>query len=230
MFGNNGDAYDSKYSKVLTIVLIVVIIGVLALLGFLGYDIISKMQDDSTNQGQKFNEMLDNTAGVRRNKTNTNGNLSINILDTNTGGDISSSRAKTQYYEGYAVAGKLEIPAINLEYMILADSSAGAIEVAVALSYTQNGLNEPGNSVIIGHNYRNGSFFGNNDKLKNGDTVYVTDMTGRKIKYKIYNIYKATPEESDYYTKDTNGAREVILATCTDDSKERLVIWAREAE
>jgi sortase (surface protein transpeptidase) len=53
-------------------------------------------------------------------------------------------------------------------------------------------------------------------------------MTGTRIKYNIYNIYEAAPEESDYFTKETNGRREIVLATCTDNSKARLIIFAAE--
>ena len=30
--------------------------------------------------------------------------------------------------------------------------------------------------------------------------------------------------------RDTNGKREISLTTCTDDTRDRLIIWAREVE
>ena len=66
-------------------------------------------------------------------------------------------------------------------------TTPSSIEAAVAILYSANGLNQPGNTVISGHNYRNGSFFGNNDKLKLGDKVYITDNSGTKLKYNIYS-------------------------------------------
>ena len=48
------------------------------------------------------------------------------------------------------------------------------------------------------------------------------------MKYNIYNIYTTTPDDAEYMTRDTNGKREISLSTCTDNSKERLVIWAVE--
>ena len=74
--------------------------------------------------------------------------------------------------------------------------------------YTAQGLNNEGNSVIIGHNYRNGTMFSNVDKLTNGDYIYITDMTGRKVKYQIYSVYRASGSESEYITRNTNGLRE----------------------
>ena len=90
------------------------------------------------------------------------------------------------------------------------------------------GPNQVGNTVIIGHNYRNGAFFGNNDKLALGDKIYITDTTGTRIEYTIYNIYETTADDADYFDRDTAGKREISLSTCTDNSKARLVIWAAE--
>lgn len=240
---------ESNYSKVLTIVLIIIIIVILIMLGFLSFDVIGKIKNKQT--AKEGVETVDNAIsnrGRRRTNTNTNneeanssindrenylGNITTeNTVDPNSSSGGSGSRSSTkkvETYKGYPLAGKIEIPAINLEYPLLDSRSAGAIEVAVAISYTQNGVNQPGNTVIIGHNYRNGSFFGNNDRLKNGDLVYVTDMDGNRVRYEIYQINNnVAPEESSYFTKDTGGAREIVLATCTDNSKGRLVIFAKE--
>ena len=51
------------------------------------------------------------------------------------------------------------------------------------------GLNKIGNTVIIGHNYRNGAFFGSNKRLNEGDKVYITDNAGLRVEYTIYKIY-----------------------------------------
>lgn len=63
--------------------------------------------------------------------------------------------------------------------------------------------------------------------MKNGDKVYITDLTGKRLSYTIYNIYETTENDADYMVRDTGGATEVSLATCTDDSQKRLVIWAK---
>lgn len=104
------------------------------------------------------------------------------------------------------------------------------MEVAVGIAYGP-GLNKVGNTVILGHNYRNGTFFSDNKKLENGDLIYITDSeTGTRLKYVIYNTYIAGSDEFDYATRDTAGKREISLSTCTDDVKNRLIIWAKEAE
>ena len=58
--------------------------------------------------------------------------------------------------------------------------------------------------------------------------IYITDTTGTRIEYNIYNIYETTADDADYFDRDTAGKREISLSTCTDNSKARLVIWAAE--
>lgn len=90
------------------------------------------------------------------------------------------------------------------------------------------GLNQVGNTVIIGHNYRNGAFFGSNKRLAEGDKVYITDNSGTRVEYTIYKKYLTPQEDYSYATRNTNGKREITLVTCHTDNKYRLVIFARE--
>ena len=87
-------------------------------------------------------------------------------------------------------------------------------------------LNEPGNVTIVGHNYRNGTFFSNNKNIQYGDKIYITDIRGRRVEYEVFNKYFTTAEDADFMMRDTNGKREISLSTCTEDVKQRLVIWA----
>ena len=122
--------------------------------------------------------------------------------------------------------GTMEIPATNFKYPVLEKVTKKSIETAVAFQWGA-GLNQPGNSVIIGHNYRNGLFFSNNKKLQNGDKIYITDNSGTKLTYTIYNKFQTSDTDTSFYQRDTNGKAEVTLSTCTDDSKARLIILAR---
>ena len=145
------------------------------------------------------------------------------IQDANTG---SSGTAAKPIYKGFGVLGTMEIPAINFKYPILEKVTKKSIETAVAFLYG-TGINQPGNSVIIGHNYRNGLFFSNNKKLNIGDKVYITDNGGTKLTYTIYNKFETTAEDTSFYQRDTGGKPEVTLSTCTDDSSARLIIFAK---
>ena len=60
-----------------------------------------------------------------------------------------------------------------------------------------------------------------------GDKIYVTDNSKNKLTYTIYQKFETTPEDAEYMTRNTNGATEISLSTCTDDSKARLIIWAK---
>ena len=141
-------------------------------------------------------------------------------------GGISAVLNNKLTYKGYAVNGKIEIPRIDLEYPIL-EANADTIMVAVGFIYGP-GLNEVGNNVIIGHNFRDGRFFSNNDKLSIGDKIYITDLSNRRLEYKITKKYITDANDFSYAVRDTKGKREISLSTCTDDVSGRLVIWAEE--
>ena len=223
---------ETKYEKSLTIILSIVVIAVLILLGFLGYDVAKKYSTKKTVAEvlNKFDDSIENNED-QNNSTVENvtvSNVEVDNANNSNNSNSSNGSGKTIQFQGYNVVGKMEIPAIDLEYHILEKATPSSIEAALAVQYTANGLNEVGNTLIVGHNYRNGSFFGSNDKLQLGDKVYITDTTGRRIKYNIYNIYETSPEDGDFIMRDTNGKREVSLSTCTDNSKARLIIWAVE--
>ena len=218
--------FESKYSKVLTVILVIVIIAVIGLLGFLGYeyyqnyivtkdtsDFVDNFQGDASGDGNNTSD--DNTTDIGENP--------LDKLNDPNGTKSSSGKPM---YKGFGVVGTMEIPATNLKYPILEKVTRKSIETAVAFLYG-TGINQPGNSVIIGHNYRNGLFFSNNKKLNNGDKIYITDNTGKKLTYTIYNKFETTPEDTSFYQRDTGGKLEVTLSTCTDDSSARLIIFAK---
>lgn len=223
--------FESRYSKVLTVILIVVILAIIGLLGILGYDfyqkyIITKGNTEGVDNFQSEvannDENEDETTDEEELTEEINPFDSIKDAETNAGTQTNNKIT----YKGFGVLGTMEIPAINFKYYILDKVTKKSIETAVAFLYG-TGINEPGNSVIIGHNYRNGLFFSNNKKLKVGDKIYITSNDGRKLTYTIYNKFETTPEDTSFYQRDTGGLPEVTLSTCTDDSKARLIIFAK---
>ena len=132
---------------------------------------------------------------------------------------------------GYDVIGTIEIPAIDIEYPIIADEDASinSLNVAIVKLYpSSDTLNQVGNTVLAGHNYRNGTFFSNNKRLEKGDKIYITDLTGQTVTYEVSNKYETDTSDSEYMNRDTQGRREISLTTCTDDTRGRLIIWAQE--
>ena len=228
---------ENKYRKMLTIILSVVAAGVFGLLVFLAYDVYEKYAIQKANADiiERFDESVQNKENTETNTDVTNNEEIpvINVIDTgnnnNNSNNTSNSGNSKVTYKGYNVVGKIEIPSISLSYPILERTTPDSIELAVSVLYGP-GPNKVGNTTIVGHNYRNGSFFGNNDKLVLGDKIYITDESGTRLKYNIYNIYETTPDDSDFITRDTAGKREISLSTCTDNSKARLIIWAVEEQ
>lgn len=228
--------FNSKYSNILTIVLVVAIILIIALIAYFGYDIYRKYY---TNKGagdavDQFQEGVTNKIPNKNNNTNNNSNEGnfiiegINSLPNNnsTTNDGNTTTAVKQKYQGFTMVGTIEISKINLKYPILEGVSTKALDTAVCLQYGK--LNQVGNAVVIGHNYRNGTFFSNLYKLSNGDKIMISDYTGKKITYTVYSIFEAEPEDTSFYQRNTNGAREITLSTCTDDSSKRTIILAKE--
>lgn len=230
--------FNSKYSNILTIVLVVAIILIIALIAYFGYDIYRKYY---TNKGagdavDAFQEGYTNKIPNKNNNTNNNnnngGSIVINELNSipndnnNNNNNENSTTAVKKKYQGFTMVGTIEISKIDLKYPILEGVSTKALDTAVCLQYGK--LNQVGNAVVIGHNYRNGTFFSNLYKLSNGDKITITDYTGKKVTYTIYDKFEAEPEDTSFYQRNTNGAREITLSTCTDDSSKRTIILAKE--
>lgn len=222
--------FESKYSKVLTIVLIVVIVAIVILLGFLGFDYLRKYNDSK--QASDFVE--DYQGDVTTSEENTTDTLNENVvLDSSNEVPINGSTAGSfgkKKYNGFTVVGTMKIPAINLEYPIVEEVSTKSLEKAlIALYPSGDNLNQPGNTVVIGHNYRNGMFFSNLKKLSNGAKIYVTDYRGKSITYEVYNKFEASSTDTSFYTRDTGGLAELTLSTCTDASNDqRTIIFAKQ--
>ncbi len=230
--------FDSKYSKVLTIILIVVIVAIVLILGFLTFDYIRKI-----NTSKQASNFVDSYQSEIKNGNNQNitgdtqepiqGNITIDPSETQTSigsTNNSSSRPTKKKYQNLTVAGTMKIPTINLEYPIVEETTATALEKALVVLYPNgDNLNQPGNTVVIGHNYRNGTFFSNLKKLSNGAKIYVTDFRGKSMTYEVYNIFEASSTDASFYARDTNGLAELTLSTCTDTSNDqRTIIFAKQ--
>lgn len=140
---------------------------------------------------------------------------------------------KTDNGYQYITIATIQIPKINLTYPIIdgpTDSSAET-EALLKISPTKfwgPNPNEVGNFCVVGHNYRNTRFFSKVPTLNAGDIIQITDLSGKMIQYKVYNKYQVDPTDVSCTTQLTNGKKEVTLITCTDDSKYRVVVKARE--
>lgn len=229
---------NKKYSNLLTIILILIIIAIVAIIGFLGfkyyqtYIIKSEAEDfvevwGKDEHNNKKPNKNDGSVIPPNEDKDDNDNLFDGVEDgTNT--NDSGTEGNTQKFNGFEIAGTIEIPATKLKCPVIAQSeySPKALETSVIQIYGP-GLNQVGNTTISGHNYRNGTFFSNNKKLKVGDKIYITDLSGKRLTYTIYEKFEADDNYADYMTRDTQGAIEISLSTCTDNSKARIIILAK---
>ncbi len=224
---------DNRFNKILTIIIVISLIGLFIVMGFWGYDIFQKyyIRNGAEEAVDEFDKKLNEQNIDENNTTTTDENKSSNTnnLNGNTkSNSVKTSTKKVQMkYKGFDVAGKIEIPKTKLKYPVLSVATLSSMKVSIGIIYGP-GLNQVGNTVLMGHNYRNGALFSNNSKLNIGDYVYITDMTGKKIRYVIYNKYITATTDFDYAIRNTEGRREISMASCTDDSKSRLIIWAKE--
>lgn len=224
---------NSKYGNLLTVILVVAILAILGIVGIIGYRVYNSYYKHmgATQAATQFEQGLQNNNNIINAGSTNDVKMNIaGVVDSNVISNNSSLPQSTTTYKGFTVVGTIQIPKIDLKYPILEKLTPTSLKTSVVLMYTAQGLNNVGNSVIIGHNYRNGTMFSNVDKLTNGDYIYIIDTTGRKIKYQIYNIYRASGSESDYIARNTNGKREISLSTCTDDSKARTIVLAKEVQ
>lgn len=228
--------YENKYSNFLTVLLVIVIIAIVGCLIFGGYKVYQ--QFNSTKDANEYvNSFLENTTNnnittnnttnsTTENNTTTDPNNTVNELQSTPQGNTGTSSGNNQNYKGYGVIGTIEIPKINLSYPILNEAGPAAIETSVGMLYGV-GPNKVGNTLIIGHNYRDGRFFAKNKNLSIGDKIYITDLSGQRLTYTIYDKFETTTEDTSFLTRNTNGAREISLQTCTDDGSLRLIILAK---
>lgn len=166
---------------------------------------------------------------------------SDNIADpngNNSNAQVVEEEPTTVYSDAYYTdsgskyysIGRIYIPAIDVDYPIL-ETDLDNIDEILKISPTKFwgcAPNEVGNFCVVGHNYRNTKFFSKVPTLDIGDTVEITDMTGRMIVYEIYDMYEVDPEDRNCTSQLTNGRKEVTVITCTNDSQRRVIVKAKE--
>ena len=138
---------------------------------------------------------------------------------------------KTEDGSEYYVIGEINIPSINVNYPILNSDTLDNIDALLKISVCKfHGAkpNTVGNLCIVGHNYKNSKFFSKVPTLENGDIIEIKDLSGRTLKYAVYNKFIVDPDNVACTSQLTGGKKEITLITCTDDNKQRYIIKARE--
>lgn len=135
----------------------------------------------------------------------------------------------------YVTDAIINIPSLEINYPVLSHLSEPyttdeLLKLSLTKFWGKNGPNEVGNYVIVGHNYRNKKMFGRLSEIKVGDEVEITDLTGRIVKYSVYDRYVVSPEDTSCTSQNTGGKKEITLITCTNYGTQRLIVKAKEVK
>lgn len=129
-------------------------------------------------------------------------------------------------YNGYTILGRIEIPRIGFNSVILKEQTYAAMNIGTIKSYGVN-LNEPGGFVVSGHNFRGrNQFFYSILYLKSGDKIYITDVNGVKMEYSVYEVNRYVSPNDTSYLSYFDGYH-VTLVTCENGGKSRIVVKAK---
>lgn len=134
--------------------------------------------------------------------------------------------------ETYPIEAIIKIPKIGIDYPVISKTSEELLKISVNKFHGPN-PNEIGNYCIVGHNYLNDKMFSRLDELKNGDLVELKDLSGRTIKYRVYDKYIVNPTDTSCTSQRTKdgkklGFREMTLITCANYGTQRLIVKCRE--
>ena len=193
-------------------------------------ELLSEFSQDMNNMQEKSNILVavlnennedQNLQEVEEAKPQTNlqsQNLAVKTTDTGF---------------NYMTIASISIPKIDVNYSIIVGETGSLEETEALLKISPTKFwgpnpNEVGNFCIVGHNYRNTKFFSKVPTLGNGDIIEITDSNNRKINYEVYNKYEVVPEDTTCLDQTTYGRKEITLITCTNDSKLRVIVKARE--
>ena len=136
---------------------------------------------------------------------------------------------KTDSGEEYYAIATINVPKLEWyePYPILDHWSNDLLKISPC-KYHGADPNEVGNFCIVGHNYRNSLFFSKVPTLENGDSIEITDNYGRKINYIVYDKHVVNEDNTKDTSQVTHGKKEITIITCTNDSKNRVIVKARE--
>ena len=246
-FGKSG----KTYGDFLSILLVITIIAILSLVGYLVYKVVSKnvTEANASDANDEFLRIAEENRKLIEKEVDT-GDYDYSALQNfieetkpeepaEQTPQIDRSKLKKAYLGSFEIKGTINIPKTKCNYPILEKSTTEALKKAVGildiysspeLATKATDLNIPGtNAFILGHNYLNGQFFSNNDKLVIGDKIQITDQINQTVTYTIYNMFYTTSDDASFMRRDVDiNTREITLQTCNNDSSQRLIILAKD--
>ena len=197
----------NKFHKNKIIFIILFVFFILVILSSLVYSYIIKNREKKL---YSFSEKLDE-------KYQT-----ISLYSTNNSTNISE-------YSSSHIIGKISIDKINLNYSILSTCSEDLLKISPCRLCGPE-PNQIGNLCIAGHNYDNGKFFSNINKLNIGDIIRIYDLSNNYLEYSIYDKFGVEINNTSVLSQNTNNIREITLITCNTQNTTRLILKAKEMD
>ena len=170
-------------------------------------NVISNVIENDIGQ-QVQNEVSENTIQENENQV-----LKEVQQDPQSLAQINTKTRKTSSGKSYTSIGFINIPSLNIKYQILSKTSEELLKISVNKYWGCN-PNEVGNMCILGHNYKDSRFFGKLPKIKKGAKIYITDLEGKKVTYKVYKTDVVEEDDMSCTSQKTNGKVEITLITC----------------
>ena len=161
------------------------------------------------------------------NNKNSNSNQPAYAVATNITSD--DKKEVKEYVGGYEVLGQIKVSKLGVDVKVLNPVLNGTSYIDDSLKngailYYGEGLNELGNTVILGHN-TSSSFLGLKDAKVN-DAITVVDQKGTSKNYTIIEITECEPDDFSKFLPMEKNSREITLITCKTEGTKRLVIKA----
>lgn len=226
-FGTYQD--EEKKDQILTAVLIGLIVIIVLILGYIIYN--SFVEREIVREAEQAVEQFEQNLTKANEPSKPEETLVGGFTPiSNEDGIVSQTKTRGSRVKlgNYDVVGTLRIPKTGIKYPILSPSDATSLEKGLTLLETTRGVNMPGNTTILGHNYRNNMFFSKNHTLQNGDKIYIKGLDGVEVEYTIYEGSMKKPDDAGYMRRDVGNNTEISLSTCNTDSSLRYVILAKK--
>lgn len=143
--------------------------------------------------------------------------------------EIPENQTYTVSYKGYTILGRIEIPRVGINTVILKEHTYAAMNIGAIKTYGVD-LNEKGGFVISAHNFRGMNvFFYPIKNLRKNDVISITDNKGRKFNYFVYSIERNVIPNDTSYLFETNDYH-VTLVTCESGGQSRIIVKAHIVE
>ncbi len=220
-----------KVNFIISIILIVILFSFYAYAEYdrnksegLSQDILSEISNDDTTMSRNNDTWIIALDGNDEDNVVISENSELgNVEETSGSGGTDTYTASDG--KKYTTVGMINIPSINVNYPILSKTTDSLLKVSVC-KFWGSDPNQVGNLCIAGHNYRNKRFFSKVPTLTVGDIIEITDVNKKTLKYSVYDKYTVDPEDTSCTSQITNGKKIVTLITCTNDSKQRVIVKA----